>query len=148
MFATVMQDDQLFAGTIAENISFFDEHPDHSFVRECAERAALLQEIEAMPMGFNTLVGDMGGALSGGQKQRVLLARALYRRPKILFLDEATSHLDLDNEGAVSRSIAQLDLTRVIIAHRPETIRTADRIVDIRDVQAPLREPALSLQQG
>jgi ATP-binding cassette subfamily B protein RaxB len=126
---TVMQDDVLFAGSISENISFFDPHADQNWIEECAEMAAISEEIASMPMGYGTLVGDMGTALSGGQKQRVLLARALYKKPKILFLDEATSHLDLAREKQVSDAIRSLNITRIIIAHRPETIATADRIV-------------------
>jgi ATP-binding cassette, subfamily B, bacterial CvaB/MchF/RaxB len=82
-----------------------------------------------MPMAYNTLIGDMGTTLSGGQKQRVLLARALYKQPKILALDEATSHLDVTRERQVNDAIRQLKLTRLIIAHRPETIASADRVI-------------------
>ncbi len=84
-----------------------------------------------MPMGYHTLVGDMGTVLSGGQKQRVLLARALYKQPKILLLDEATSHLDIAREKEVSEAVQRLKLTRVIVAHRPETIASADRVVTL-----------------
>ena len=120
-----MQDDQLFAGSIADNISFFDARPDMDWIEACARVAAVHDEIEAMPMGYHTLIGDMGASISGGQKQRILLARALYKRPKILFLDEATSALDVEREREVNQAIRQLDLTRVIVAHRPETIASA-----------------------
>ena len=129
MIGTVMQDDQLFAGSIIDNISFFDAAPELAWVEECARIASVHDEIQAMPMGFNTLIGDMGTSLSGGQKQRVLLARALYKRPKILFLDEATSALDVDRERQVNQAIRQLKLTRVIVAHRPETIASASRVI-------------------
>jgi ATP-binding cassette subfamily B protein RaxB len=126
---TVMQDDQLFAGSIADNISFFDPAPDHGEVERFARLAAVHDDIVAMPMGYNTLIGDMGAALSGGQKQRILVARALYKQPRILFLDEATSALDVQRERAVNEAIRSLRLTRVIIAHRPETIASADRVI-------------------
>lgn len=129
MVGTVMQDDALFAGSIADNIAFFDQQVDMAWVEECARKVAVYEEIAVMPMGFNTLIGDMGAALSGGQKQRILLARALYKKPKILFLDEATSHLDVAREAMVNQAIQALDMTRVIIAHRPETIASAKRVI-------------------
>jgi len=125
----VMQDDQLFAGSVADNICFFSERPELKRIEECARLAAVHEDIAAMPMGYNTLIGDMGTVLSGGQKQRVLIARALYRQPSILLLDEATSQLDVTAEMAVSGAIRNLRVTRVIIAHRPETIRSCDRVI-------------------
>jgi len=129
MVGTVLQDDVLFAGSIAENISFFDPQPDQAWIEQCAALAAIAPEIAGMPMGYNTLVGDMGTVLSGGQKQRILLARALYKRPKILFLDEATSHLDIAKEHEVNAAVKSLSITRIIIAHRPETIASANRVI-------------------
>lgn len=126
---TVMQDDTLFAGSIADNICFFDPTPDRARIEECARMAQVHEEIAALPMGYNTLVGDMGTVLSGGQKQRLFLARALYKRPRILILDEATSHLDVEKEQAVNQAIQSLNLTRILIAHRPETILSAERVV-------------------
>jgi ATP-binding cassette subfamily B protein RaxB len=127
MAGTVLQDDVLFAGSIGENISFFDPQYDPDRARDCAEIAAIHDDICAMPMGYNTLVGDMGTVLSGGQKQRVLLARALYKQPAMLFLDEATSHLDITRERVVNMAISRLNMTRVIVAHRPDTIAAAGR---------------------
>ncbi len=129
LVGTVMQDDQLFAGSIADNICFFDPLPDQAAVERFARMAAVHDDIVAMPMAYNTLIGDMGAALSGGQKQRILLARALYKQPRILFLDEATSALDVQKERAVNDAIRSLNLTRIIIAHRPETIASADRVI-------------------
>ncbi|HHW4672331.1 MAG TPA: peptidase domain-containing ABC transporter [Xylella fastidiosa subsp. pauca] len=125
----VMQDDQLFAGSVADNISFFDPDFDLERIEAAAKLAAIHEDIAAMPMGYHALIGDMGSALSGGQKQRVILARALYRQPKLLFLDEATSHLDVMRERLVNDAVHQLKLTKVIVAHRPETIASTDRVV-------------------
>jgi ATP-binding cassette subfamily B protein RaxB len=129
----VMQDDQLFVGTLEDNISFFDPQYHPNLVRAAASIAGIDDEILAMPMQYNTIVGSLGMALSGGQKQRVLLARALYRRPRLLFMDEGTSHLDIATERQVTAAVKALGLTRVIIAHRPETIASAPRRLLLRD---------------
>ena len=145
MIGTVMQDDMLFTGSIANNICFFDPMPNQERIEQCAKLSSIYGEIMAMPMGLNTLVGDIGSGMSGGQKQRVLLARALYKQPKILVLDEATSHLDVMNERAVNEAIKGMRLTRIIVAHRPETIAMAGRVVIleqgkiVRDLEVPIQ---------
>lgn len=123
--AAVLQDDSLFAGSLADNIALFDDTPDIERVIVAAQAAALHDDIAAMPMGYDTLVGDMGSSLSGGQKQRLLLARALYRQPRVLLVDEGTSHLDPAREQRVNAAIGKLGITRIIIAHRIETISCA-----------------------
>ena len=129
LVGTVMQEDPLFAGSIADNVSFFDPDPSQEAVERCTRLAAVHEDIAAMPMGYHTLIGDMGAALSGGQRQRILLARALYKQPRILFLDEATSALDVERERQVNAAVRGLALTRILIAHRPETIASADRVI-------------------
>ena len=144
----VMQDDQLFAGSLAENIAFFDPATDQLQVEASAQLAAIHDDIIKMPMGYNTLVGDMGTALSGGQKQRVILARALYKKPNILFLDEATSHLDTGAESLVNQAIKGLSMTRITIAHRPSTLQMADRLVILGGANAGLEGVTLTPNVG
>jgi ATP-binding cassette, subfamily B, bacterial CvaB/MchF/RaxB len=127
----VMQEDQLLSGSIADNICFFDPDFDQDRMVACAQLAGIHQEIMAMPMTYNSLVGDMGSSLSGGQKQRLLLARALYRQPRILFLDEGTAHLDLENERHIYQSLKHLRMTRISVAHRPDISAGADRVIRI-----------------
>lgn len=126
--AAVMQNDTLLAGSIIDNISFFNPQPDYVKIEECADLAAIHEDINKMTMGYHSLVGDMGSNLSGGQIQRLLLARALYQSPCILFMDEATSHLDKDNEAKISEKIQLLPITRIMIAHRQETIDMAEQV--------------------
>ena len=125
----VLQDDQLFVGTLEDNISFFDAQHDPALVRDCAHLAGIAEDIEAMPMQYNTIVGSLGVALSGGQKQRVLLARALYRKPQVLFLDEAFDQLDLAREREITERLKALGVSLVIVSHRPETVRAVDRTI-------------------
>ncbi len=129
--AGVMQDDQLLSGDISDNIACFSPQISLEKVQLCAQLACIHDEILHMPMQYNSLVGDMGSGLSGGQKQRIVLARALYREPQILFMDEATSHLDVNNESIVNSHIKQLNITRVLVAHRPETVASADREINM-----------------
>lgn len=145
--ATVMQDDVLFAGSIADNISFFDPTLDVEWLENCAEMAAIHDDIYKMPMAYQTLVGDMGSTLSGGQKQRVLLARALYRRPRVLILDEATSHLDIARESDVNHAIASMPLTRIVVAHREQTLASVDRVVEIENGRILRDETAEQFKQ-
>ncbi|EPK6189931.1 peptidase domain-containing ABC transporter, partial [Klebsiella pneumoniae] len=129
--ACVLQEDRLFSGSLIDNISGFEDNADIDFVMECARRCNIHDEIMKMPMGYETIVGELGLGISGGQKQRILIARALYRKPSILFMDEATSHLDLKNESVINQSISALSITRIIVAHRPSTIASADRVIDL-----------------
>ena len=127
----VLQGDVLFRGSIAENISFFDPDPDTELIDEVARQAALADEIRQFPLGMATRIGDMGSNLSGGQVQRILLARALYRRPRAMILDEATSHLDPATEERVVRTLRGLGITVVCAAHRPAILRYADQVLDL-----------------
>ncbi len=124
----VLQDDALLSGTIFDNISFFDPQPDRAMVEAAAAQAAIAPEIERLPMRYETLVGNMGAALSGGQVQRILLARTFYKKSRLIILDEATSHLDLDTEAVVNRSIKQMQAARIMVAHRPQSYMLADTI--------------------
>jgi ATP-binding cassette, subfamily B, bacterial CvaB/MchF/RaxB len=135
----VMQEDQLLSGSIADNISFFETTFDLQGMIECARIAGIHDDVIAMPMSYNSLIGDMGSSLSSGQKQRVLLARALYRRPKILFLDEGTAHLDTEKEKEINANLRHLNMTRVSVAHRPEITHGADMILQLAPATAPLQ---------
>lgn len=130
---TVMQEDVLFAGSIGENVALFDPEWTHDRVARAAQAASIHDEIMQMAMRYDSLVGDMGTTISGGQRQRILLARALYRNPELLVLDEATSHLDVANERRISETLSRLEITRIVVAHRPETIAAADHVISLRD---------------
>ncbi|MEF8288834.1 peptidase domain-containing ABC transporter [Escherichia coli] len=131
MIACVMQDDRLFSGSIRENICGFAEEMDEEWMVECARASHIHDVIMNMPMGYETLIGELGEGLSGGQKQRIFIARALYRKPGILFMDEATSALDSESEHFVNVAIKNMNITRIIIAHRETTLRTVDRVISI-----------------
>lgn len=129
----VFQEDQLFSGSIIENITFFGTELDEEWLVECARRAGVHNDIERLSMGYHTLVGEMGSSLSGGQKQRILIARALYKKPALLILDEATSSLDIHTEALVCKTFKTIGLPILMIAHRPETIASADRVLSLQD---------------
>lgn len=130
--SAVLQSDELFSGSIGDNISGFSATKDYKLIEQSAALASIHHDIMKMPMGYDTIVGDVGSHLSGGQKQRVLLARALYKQPKILFLDEATCQLDYANEDIVLKSLLELNITIVIISHRKETTQIADEVIDMK----------------
>jgi ATP-binding cassette subfamily B protein RaxB len=134
----VAQDDRLLSGTLAENIAAFDPDLDMARVVAAAEAAQVADDIARMPMRYLSLIGDMGSALSGGQRQRVLLARALYRRPKILILDEGTANLDEATEAKLGDLIASLTMTRIIVAHRPALVRRAKKVYLMQNGQLKL----------
>jgi ATP-binding cassette, subfamily B, bacterial CvaB/MchF/RaxB len=139
---TVLQDDALFSGTILDNITLFAHDPDPERAAQCAQLAEIHRDVASMPMGYHTRVGEMGSSLSGGQRQRLLLARALYKQPYLLILDEATSHLDVLNEARVAATLRQLGLPILLIAHRPETVASADRVLELNGGQiVPLQTP-------
>lgn len=132
--AAVMQDDQLLNGSILDNISQFNENIDIAKAAHAAQIACIHQDIMSMTMQYQTLIGDMGSSLSGGQKQRILLARALYKNPDLLILDEATSHLDLHTEAQVCANLKQLNTSIIMVAHRPQTIAIANKIYALSSI--------------
>jgi ATP-binding cassette subfamily B protein RaxB len=131
MIGCVMQEDKLFSGSIRENICGFVEEMNDEWMYECARACYIHEVVLNMPMGYETMIGELGEGLSGGQKQRIFIARALYRRPGLIFMDEATSSLDSDSESYINQAIKQLKITRIIIAHRASTIASADRVIEL-----------------
>jgi ATP-binding cassette subfamily B protein RaxB len=145
--ATVMQDDQLLSGSILHNICFFDENADPVFAAECARLACVHEDIMRMPMGYRTPVGSLGSTLSAGQRQRVLLARALYRRPRVLVIDEGTANLDVELERRINEMLRGLPITRIHVAHRPQTIALADRVIELghgRELRTIDQKPSIA----
>jgi ATP-binding cassette subfamily B protein RaxB len=138
----VAQDDRLMSGTLADNIAAFDPDLDMARVEAAAEAAQVADDIARLPMRFLSLVGDMGSTLSGGQRQRVLLARAFYRQPELLILDEGTANLDEATEEKLADLIASLTITRIIVAHRPALIRRARKVFLLQDRQLQIVAPA------
>lgn len=129
--STVAQEPSLFSGTIAENIAYGNANATRAQVEQAAKDAAIDELVRSLPEGYETEVGERGVQLSGGQRQRIAIARALLADPRLLILDEATSHLDAENEALIQGALDRLleGRTALIIAHRLSTIRKADRIV-------------------
>jgi len=135
-----MQDDYLLSGTLGDNISFFSPQPDQARIESAARFARIHDDIAKMPMSYHSLVSDMGSALSSGQRQRILLARALYRDPDVLFLDEGTANLDEKTEEIIARSISLLPITRVAVSHRPALVRVADIVLHVEGGKVEQRD--------
>jgi ATP-binding cassette subfamily B protein RaxB len=135
-FGIVLQSDRLFEGSVADNISGFEADADVGRLREAAELAAIWDDIVDLPMAVHTPLSGADGGLSGGQAQRLLLARALYRRPRILFLDEATSQLDHATERHVIANLGMLRVTSISIAHRSNALAAATRFIDLDNGRA------------
>lgn len=129
--AVVLQDDRLLSGTLGENVAFFDPEPDRAWLDECAAAVGLLDVIAALPMGWQTRIGEGGSGLSGGQRQRLLLARALYVRPDALFVDEGTAHLDGAAARWVGDLLARLPMTRLVVTHDPLLLPEAHLRIDL-----------------
>lgn len=144
----VMQEDRLLNGTILDNITFFDNQPDDELVFEVMRLALIEKDVLAMPMTLNTQMGDLAAALSGGQKQRLLLARALYRRPRFLLMDEGTANLDEGNELQIIDNIRSLGITCISAAHKPQVIAAADRVIELPGPACPaITWPMQSLER-
>jgi ATP-binding cassette, subfamily B, bacterial CvaB/MchF/RaxB len=139
-----MQEDELLSGSIADNISFFDPDFDTQRMFQCARTAGIHDDLMALPMTYNSLVGDMGSSLSSGQKQRVLLARALYRQPRILFLDEATALVDLELENHINKNLHSLEMTRICISHRPGALPDSARVFNLDGRTLELISPPIT----
>lgn len=126
-----MQDGYLFSDTIARNIATSDESPDIERIRYAARIANIANYIEALPLGYNTMIGQDGQGISHGQRQRILIARVVYKNPQFVFFDEATNALDASNEKAIVENLVSFyrDKTVLVVAHRLSTVKNADQIV-------------------
>jgi ATP-binding cassette subfamily B protein RaxB len=141
----VFQDDILLKGSVAENIASFGAVVDMPRIREAAEMACVSKEIESLPMGYLSRIGDLGSALSRGQVQRVLLARAFYRQPKVLLLDEATSGLDFELEKNVIASLTGLAVTTIVVTHSDFMMQAADTVLWLHDGRLVSSRPDMKL---
>ncbi|MEJ6790924.1 peptidase domain-containing ABC transporter [Brevundimonas sp. BR2-1] len=137
----VGQDDHPMVGTIAENIAFFDPHLDMERVIRAAREVRLHDEVMAKPMQYRSLLAEGGANISGGQRQRLLLARALYREPKVLVLDEGTANLDMETEVEISNLVAAMKLTRIVVAHRPALVSRATTIYRVDATRVTMADP-------
>lgn len=148
----VLQDDYLLTGTLADNICFFHPQPDEAAIEAAARVARVHEDIAKMPMAYQSLVSDMGAALSSGQRQRILLARALYRDPDVLLLDEGTANLDEKTEAQIALAISAMPATRIAISHRPALVELADIVLhveggQVRRIDKPLNPGPLAAFQ-
>jgi ATP-binding cassette subfamily B protein RaxB len=143
--AVVFQDDRLLKGSVAENIALFDSRLDVARIRKVAAMACIADDIESLPMGYETRIGDLGSSLSRGQVQRILLARAYYRRPTLLLLDEATSGLDYALEKQVISGLCELSATRLVVTHSDLMLQAADKVLWLHEGRLLLSRPDLNV---
>ena len=128
VIGNVMQNDQLFSGSILDNVTFFDPNIDFENLYRSCRLACIHEEIEAFPMGYDTPIGNIGTGLSGGQEQRIYIARALYKSPQILILDEGTANLDVQTEARVLYNLRELGIATLHIAHRKTVLEEGNHL--------------------